>query len=354
MEIHAIDHVELFVDDLKSAAGHLCDSYGFAVTGRGGPDTGLAGCESLLLRQHDITLLLTAALDPAHRAAQYVRRHGDGVAVLGLAVDDAEDSFATAVERGAEPVAPAEHRAGGVAFASVGGFGDVEYRFTSRTDPAGPFAPGIIEEFGNGPAFVGALRAIDHFAVCVPAGRLAETVRRHREVFGFEQTFEEVIIVGGQSMISKVVQSPSRAVTLTVIEPDTTREPGQIDRFLAAHDGAGVQHVAFLADSITRAVRECERQGVRFLDTPAAYYSQLPGRLGDVGVPLEELRELNILADRDQRGVMLQIFAASRHDRGTLFYELIERRGARTFGSNNIKALYEAIERHPTDQVGRA
>ncbi|WP_433325299.1 4-hydroxyphenylpyruvate dioxygenase [Spirillospora sp. CA-294931] len=347
MEIRAIDHIELFVEDAEEPAAHLRDGFGFALAGRGGAGTGLRGCESVLLRQGGITLLLTAATSADHRAAEYVRQHGDGVGVIGLLVDDAQAAFAEAVERGAVPVAPPETvgpDGARVVFASVEGFGDVEHRFVSRENRAGPFAP-FIEETGCGRGGGGLLKTVDHFAICVPAGTLDATVHHYREVFGLSQTFEERIVVGGQAMDSKVVQSASERFTLTVIEPDTSRDPGQIDAFLAAHDGAGVQHVAFLTDDITTAVRTGGERGVRFLSTPESYYDMLTPRLGQVGVPVDELRELNILADRDHAGVMLQIFTESRHPRGTLFYELIDRRGARTFGSNNIQALYEAVAR---------
>lgn len=350
MDIQSIDHLELFVEDAARTAGVLCAAYGFTVHGRGGHDTGLAGCRSILLRQRGITLLITSALGGDHRAAEYVRRHGDGVAVIGLAVPDAQAAFAEAVERGALPVAPPDvlgPEGARVTFASVYGFGDVEHRFTSRETAGGPFAPGAVQETVPAPASGGGglLEAVDHLAVCLPAGELAETVRRYQEVFGFGQTFEERILVGDQAMDSKVVESASGQVTLTLIEPDITRAPGQIDEFVRSHGGPGVQHIAFLTSDITDSVREVAKGGVRFLVTPPAYYDGLTERLGPMDVPVETLRELNILADRDHWGIMLQIFTESDHPRRTLFYELIDRRGARTFGSNNIKALYEAVER---------
>jgi 4-hydroxymandelate synthase len=189
----------------------------------------------------------------------------------------------------------------------------------------------------------------------VPAGELNKTVRHYQEVFGFKQIFEERIIVGSQAMDSKVVQSRSGKVTFTIIEPDITCDPGQIDMFVESHGGAGIQHVAFLTDDITAAVGTIAERGVRFLNTPPSYYDALTARLGPIGVPMDALRELNILADRDHWGVMLQIFTESWHPRRTLFYELIDRRGARTFGSNNIQALYEAVEREQTtNQAGLA
>jgi 4-hydroxymandelate synthase len=348
MDIRAIDHIEFYVNDAEREARYLCDAFGFAIHGRGGPDTGLKACRSVLLRQGEMNLLLTSALGGDHRAGDYVRRHGDGVAVIGLAVDDAHAAFAEAVERGAVPLAPPvvlEHEDARVTFASVKGFGDVEHRFTSREGSDGPFAPGTIEEIIPAQPRDGLLERVDHIAVCLPAGELDGTVCRYWDVFGLSQTFEERIVVGSQAMDSKVVQSPSGRVTFTIIEPDTTRDPGQIDEFVRSHDGAGVQHIAFLTGDIAAAVRSTAERGVRFLTTPSGYYDDLTSRLGPVGVPLETLRELNILADRDHSGVMLQIFTESCHPRRTLFYELIDRRGARTFGSNNIKALYEAVER---------
>ncbi|MFC0037749.1 4-hydroxyphenylpyruvate dioxygenase [Actinomadura rayongensis] len=348
MDIRSVDHIELFVADADQAAARLADAYGFAITGRSTPwGAGDAGYTSVLLRQRDITVLLTAATGARHRAAEYVERHGDGVAVIGLVVDDAHAAFAAAVERGAEPVAPPETLGpdgGRVTFASVAGFGDVEHRFVSRERPGGPFAPGAFAETGD-PAGEGLLTDIDHFAVCVPAGDLDPMIRRYGEVFGMEVTFEEQIVVGNQAMRSKVIQSRSRGLTFTILEPDTSRSPGQIDAFVAGHRGPGIQHVAYLTDDIARAVATIASRGVRFLTTPDAYYDELPARLGQVGVPTETLRELNILADRDHGGVMLQIFTESAHPRRTYFDEVIDRRGARTFGSNNIKALYEAVER---------
>lgn len=349
MDIQAIDHIELFVEDAEQTAAHLRDCFGFALTGRGGSNTGLHGCDSILLCQSTITLLVTSPTSADHRAADYVRWHGDGVGVIGLRVPDAQAAFVEAVERGATPVAPPEVSGppgARVVFASVMGFGDVEHRFVSREGGlAAPFAP-VIQETGCGRSGEGLLKAVDHFAVCVPAGTLDETVHHYQEVFGLRHIFEEQIVVGTQAMNSKVVQSDSEKLTLTIIEPDITRDPGQIDSFLKAHDGAGVQHIAFLTEDIVTAVRTSANRGVRFLTTPSSYYDMLTPRLGPIGVPVEELRDLNILADRDHSGVMLQIFTESRHPRGTFFYELIERRGARTFGSKNIQALYEAVERH--------
>ncbi|WP_406443861.1 4-hydroxyphenylpyruvate dioxygenase [Streptomyces sp. NBC_00631] len=348
MDIGAIDHLECYVADSESSADFFRDAFGFRICGRGGPETGLPGCRSVLVRQGAISLLLTSALRADHPVAEYVRRHGDGVAVIAVATDDADAAFAEAVTRGAAAVAPPVRLAdegARVTFASVAGFGDVAQRFVQRDAADGPFAPGRISDEHPQDTTPGLLKSIDHIAVCVPAGELDRTVDHYRSVFGLTQIFDERIIVGDQAMDSKVVQSESGGLTLTILEPDITKKPGQIDEFVRLHDGAGVQHVAFLTEDISAAVRKFTEHGVDFLSTPSGYYDVLTERLGTLAVPVDELRELNILADRDHWGQMLQIFTASRHPRQTLFYELIDRRGGRTFGSNNIKALYEAVDR---------
>jgi 4-hydroxymandelate synthase len=347
VKIDKIDHIEFYVEDAAQTANELCAGYGFQIHGRGGPETALSGCRSILLRQHDITLLITSATAADHPAAAFVREHGDGPAVIAFAVPDARACFATAVQRGAKPVAPPAGRQ--VVWASVQGFGDVAHRFVSRPDADGGFAADWISETpaegGAGPdAGDGLLRDIDHIAVCLPAGELAPAVQAYQDVFGFSETFRERIIVGEQAMDSIVVQSPSGVVTFTLLEPDVRLARGQITEFVEAHRGAGVQHIAFRTPSISDAIRDCTKRGVSFLATPSSYYDALPARLGP-DLPLASLRELNILADRDKWGMMFQIFTRSTHSRHTFFYELIERQGALTFGSNNIKALYEAVER---------
>jgi 4-hydroxymandelate synthase len=198
------------------------------------------------------------------------------------------------------------------------------------------------------------LRIIDHVAVCVPPGELDPTIAFHERVFGFTVIFEEYIEIGDQGVMSKVVQSPSGGVTFTILQPDLTRQAGQIDDFLAWHDGAGVQHVAFLTKDIVRAVRTATGRGVEFAVTPSSYYDMLAGRLGSTDIPVAALRPLGILVDRDHWGQMYQIFAKSTHIRRTYFVELIDRHGARTFGTNNIPALYAAKERELAEIRDRA
>jgi len=350
MHVLGLDHIEFYVGDARQAAQSLCAAYGFRVYGHGGPETGLAGQRSVLLGQGDIRMLLTSGLRASHPASQFVARHGDGVAVIALRADGAAAAYAAAVAAGGTGISQPrawENDETRVVTAEVAGFADVVYRLVERGGGDAHFQPGAIE---MGPG-AGAdsdhdlLAVIDHAAVCVPAGELDGTVRFHEEVFGLAVTFQEYIELGDQGMMSKVVQSPSGGLTFTIIEPDVSRRPGQIDDFLAWHDGAGVQHVAYLTRDIVRAVRTLAGRGVEFAVTPSGYYDMLGPRLGTTDIAVEALRPLGILVDRDHWGQMYQIFAKSTHIRRTYFAELIDRHGARTFGTSNIPALYAAKER---------
>jgi 4-hydroxymandelate synthase len=351
MNILGIDHVELYVGDARQTAYYLCTAFGFRIIGQGGPETGLADQRSLLLGHGEIRVVLTSGLSAEHPATEYVARHGDGVALVAFGTNDAAQVFTEAVAAGATALTPPqtyEDDQTRVVVATVSGFGDVAHRLVERHGPTEQFLPGGIEML---PAPTGSsaekdlLDVIDHVAICVPAGELASTAEFYRKVFGFSEIFAEYIEVGGQGMDSKVVQSPSRGVTFTLIEPDPTRTPGQIDDFLRWHAGAGVQHLAFRTNDIVAAVASFSARGVGFLATPGSYYDTLEERLGPVDVPVPALRELGVLVDSDHFGQLFQIFTQSMHVRRTLFLELIERHGALTFGSGNIKALYEAKER---------
>ncbi|MBT2510503.1 4-hydroxyphenylpyruvate dioxygenase [Streptomyces sp. ISL-98] len=344
-----IDHVGFAVDDLAEATNFFVNNYGLGVYAKAaGPDATDGAARMTAVGREGIRLLLTDAQGSDHPAAAYVERHGDGVSDIALSTADAAAAYAEAVRRGARPVAePREHD--GIVTATIGAFGDVTHTFVQRTaDQEALALPGLTPVTGQEQAAPAAtavgLHTIDHFAVCLEAGQLDATVAYYETVLDFEMVFTERIVVGGQAMDSKVVQSRSGAVTLTLIEPDTSREPGQIDKFIKVHGGGGVQHIAFATDDIVRDVSGLGENGLAFLTTPGAYYEQVPERLDLQRHSVDALRELNILVDEDQDGQLLQIFTKSVHPRGTLFFEVIERLGARTFGSGNIKALYSAVE----------
>ncbi|MEU5436807.1 4-hydroxyphenylpyruvate dioxygenase [Streptomyces sp. NPDC020719] len=345
-----LDHVGFSVGDLAEATEFFVNNYGLGVYAQStSPVEADGSVRAHALGRRDIRFVLTDSRGTDHPASAYVERHGDGVSDIALSVPDAAAAFAEAVRRGARPVAEPQER-DGVVTASITAFGDVTHTFVQRPDGMNPAVlPGLSpvgqdrEAEAAGAAAAG-LHTVDHFAVCLEPGQLVPTVEFYERVLDFAMVFTERIVVGGQAMDSKVVQSRSGAVTLTLIEPDTSREPGQIDKFIKEHGGAGVQHIAFATDDIVRDVDLLGAEGLAFLKTPAAYYDQVPDRLDLLRHSVDQLRALNILVDEDQDGQLLQIFTKSVHPRGTLFFELIERLGARTFGSGNIKALYSAVE----------
>lgn len=347
MNIGAVDHVEFYVGDAQQVAFDLCTAFGFRVCGQSSPEAEQADHRSLLLRQGGIQIVLTSALTPLHPAASYVARHGDGVANVAFEVSDVVQALEMAVAGGATALdRPAVYSGDGaeVVTASVLGFGDVMHRLVERTGDREQFLPGVMEIIDlDAEEGEDLLSTIDHAAICLPAGQVGSTVAFYEKVFGFSQIFEEFIEVGSQAMNSKVVQSPSEKVTLTLIEPVTDREPGQIDAFLAGHGGAGVQHLALLCDDIVGTVQTLENRGVKFLQTPGSYYDQVQERFPRPNLRVEDLRRTNVLIDEDEWGQVFQIFTQSSHVRKTYFWEVINRHGARTFGSGNIKALYEAV-----------
>jgi len=341
MQNFEIDYVEMYVENLEMAAFGWVQKYAFTVaeTDRS------ADHRRVTLRQGPIELVLTEPTSDRHPAAAYLQSHGDGVADIALRTTDVAAAFEAAVRAGAAAVRePERNPETGVVTATIGGFGDVVHTLIQRDDTTVP--PTVVSRDKDDLELLG----IDHFAVCLTAGDLGPTVEYYERALGFRQTFEEHIVVGAQAMNSTVVQSASGAVTLTLIEPDTTADPGQIDDFLKEHHGPGVQHIAFTSADAVRAVRALSRRGVDFLKTPGAYYDLLGERITLKTHTLEDLRTTNVLADSDHGGQLFQIFTASIHPRHTLFFEIIERQGAGTFGSANIKALYEAVELERTGQ----
>jgi 4-hydroxymandelate synthase len=334
-----LDHVEFAVRDVRAATASLVDAYGLSLLGEYSDPS----CRSVALGHDGLRIVLTEGLADDHPASGYVARHGDGVIDIALRVDDARAAYDTALRRGAQRAVPPVERSGRVR-ASVVAFGDVVHSFVEY-----PPGQGWTMSVGGPPALPATsgptgLIGMDHFAVCVATGELEPLIHHYESVLGFGKVFENRIEVGEQVMNSIVVRNPAGDVTFTILEPHPESSAGQIDDFVKDNDGAGVQHIALRTDDIVRTVGTLRERGVAFLPTPAAYYDQLPQRLDPVGHSVEELREFDILADADHDGMLFQIFARSVHPRRTYFFEVIERRGARTFGAGNIKALYRAIE----------
>jgi 4-hydroxymandelate synthase len=323
-----LDYVRFYVGSLDTARNWLVRGYGLGERplGDAGPDW--AAVRSTEIGANDVRFVFSEPLVEDHPGTAYVDHHGDGVADIALRVSDAKAAFEAAVARGARPVA-GPSRAGGVVTASIMGFGDTLHTFVEYPD--GPPAPITVDAEEPG-----ALLEIDHFAVCVENGHLDATVDFYRDVLNFELIFDETLAI---------VQSKSGSVTFTLIEPDTSKEPGHIDDFLKDHGGAGVQHIAFAANGIIEAVELLRDRDVEFMGTPDSYYADLLQRVVPEQYSLADLRDQQVLVDEDHDGQLYQIFARSVHPRNTIFLELVERLGARGFGSGNITALYQAAER---------
>ncbi|MEU3853339.1 4-hydroxyphenylpyruvate dioxygenase [Streptomyces sp. NPDC029554] len=346
MPPHAIAYAELYVADDREAAGFLADSLGFEPVAVSGPATGTPDRRSTALRSGEVTLVVTQALAGGTAVADYVERHGDSIADLAFSCPDVRSAFDRAVLAGAAALrTPVPSPADDSWYAAVSGFGDL--RHTLVTEGEGLLLPPD-REWALLPAATGTggpRPALDHVAVCLEPGTLRKTAEFYEAAFDTPYYSSEYIEVGGQAMDSIVVRNADGGITFTLIEPDDTRLPGQINRFLESHGGPGVQHLAFLVDDIVGAVRSLGDRGVAFLRTPGTYYDLLTERVSGLSDRIADLRDTNVLVDRDEWGYLLQIFTRSPYPRGTLFYEYIQRNGARGFGSSNIKALYEAVER---------
>lgn len=353
----AVNHVEFAVDDLGAHTGELVDCYGFTVAGVTDPHVADVDSGSVALRQGDITVVLTEGYLGTHPAAAYVAAHGSGVADIALTTTDAGAAFTAAVERGARAVLePTAHRDTGTVLARIGAFGDVVHTFVQYgPDAAHHLPPGLRPVAPLAPSGPSTrLAELDHVAVCVAAGQLETTVAFYRDVLGFRAIYDERVVVGEQVMLSTVVQNECATVTFVIIEPEHAAAPGQLTTFLRDHDGPGVQHLAFSTDNIVASVAALRDRGVACLRTPATYYTLLVDRLELDSYTVPELQALDILVDEDHDGQLFQIFTRSTHPRGTYFSEVIQRRGARTFGSGNIKALYTAVELDHANQRAAA
>jgi 4-hydroxymandelate synthase len=334
MPAETIAYVELYTGDYQSALDYFVSSLGFTAVAESG------ACEdhSALLRQGGVGLVVTEG--PSARA--FLEDHGDGIADIALSCDDVAGTRDAALAAGASLV---PSQAGQVV---VSGFGDTCHTLVAAADVMRP--PAGRDWTGSPPGGSRAtpqswIRLLDHVAVCLPSGTLEDCADFYADGFGLSRYSGEHTEMGDQAMDSIVVRSPSGGVTFTLLEQDMSKKPGQIEGFLSRNDGAGVQHLAFGVDDIISAVHEFGGHGIDFLHTPGAYYDMLAARLPGIQVEIADLRAANVLADRDEWGYLLQLFTRSPYRRNTLFYELIQRRGARGFGSANIKALYEAVER---------
>jgi 4-hydroxyphenylpyruvate dioxygenase len=351
MPLHGIDHVELWVGNAAQAGYYFKHAFGFQEVAYSGLETGLRDRTSHVLQQGNIRLVLTGTLRSDTEVAEHHRSHGDGVKVIALSVPDVEHAYREATKRGARGLSEPrslEDEHGRVMLADVATYGETVHRFVDRSAYDGAFLPGfeaVASADGAGKALV---HEIDHIVGNVELGAMDRWVSYYENVFGMTEMIhftDEAISTEYSALMSKVVTGGDGRVKFPINEPAEGKRKSQIDEYLEYYEGAGAQHIALTTDDIVRTVAELRGRGIRFLRTPDSYYEEVPGRIGEISESLEDLRRLGILVDRDDEGYLLQIFTAPLGDRPTIFFELIERHGARGFGEGNFKALFEAIER---------
>jgi 4-hydroxyphenylpyruvate dioxygenase len=349
--INGTDFIEFYVGNAKQAAHFYQAAFGFQIVAYRGPETGVRDRVSYLLAQNKIRFILTSPLGSDGEIADHVRRHGDGVRDIALWVDDARDAYAKAVERGAESAyEPRVLRDddGQVVVAGIKIYGDTIHSLVERRAYRGVFMPGFQKREPHYRAQPTGLIHVDHCVGNVELGKMNSWVGFYERVMGFKNliSFDDAdISTEYSSLMSKVMSNGNERIKFPINEPARGKKKSQIDEYLDFYGGPGVQHLALATDDIIHAVRTLRDRGVEFLTVPTAYYQELQGRVGKIDEPIDALEELGILVDRDPDGYLLQIFSKPVQDRPTLFYEIIERKGARSFGKANFKALFEAIAR---------
>jgi 4-hydroxyphenylpyruvate dioxygenase len=352
LPLNGTDYVEFYVGNAKQAAYFYRAAFGFQLLAYRGPETGHRDLASYVLQQNKIRFVLSTPLGPDHPVAQHILAHGDGVHDVALWVEDAAAAHREATARGAqsmqEPVM-LEDENGRVRISAIAAYGETIHSFIERRDYQGIFLPGFqpVAEHDTLTRPVG-LEYIDHIVGNVGWGEMDKWVAFYRDVLGFQlyQHFDdEDISTEYSALMSKVMSNGNGRVKFPINEPAEGKRKSQIEEYLEYYGGPGVQHIAMATPNIVHTVTALRDQGVEFLRVPTAYYDELESRVGRIEEPVDRLAELGILVDRDDEGYMLQIFTRPVEDRPTLFFEIIQRKGSRSFGKGNFKALFEAIER---------
>ncbi len=347
--IKRLDHLEFYVGNAKQAAAYFSQCFGFTITAYSGLETGERKTTSYVLEQGDIRFVISAALSPEHPIANSVLRHGDTIAVIGMEVTDVSRAYHQAVERGAVGAIPPTHQEddyGVVQFAAIRIFGDTMIKFIDRSHYAGPFAPGFTARSAKSTRSAG-LKGIDHVVGNVEMGAMNQWVEFFIKTMGYELQMhfdDQSISTEYSALMSKVLQNGTKTA-FNINEPAIAKRKSQIDEYLEFHNGPGIQHIGLTTENIAETVTRLREFGVEFLPIPKTYYEDLPDWINEIDVPVARLAELGILVDRDQDGYLLQLFTRPVGDRPTLFFEVIERHGAKGFGAGNFKSLFMALER---------
>jgi 4-hydroxyphenylpyruvate dioxygenase len=352
LPLNGTDFLEFYVGNARQAAYYYRAAFGMKLVAYRGPETGTRDRASYLVQQDKIRFVLTTPLAPDGPLAEHIRLHGDGVHEIALWVDDAESAYRETTKRGArgvqEPTVLRDEQ-GEVRISAIAAYGDTIHSFVERKNYRGIFLPGFkaVESDDLVARPVG-LKYIDHMVGNVGWGQMDAWVGFYRDVMGFQlyQHFDDNDISTEYSaLMSKVMSNGNGRVKFPINEPATGKRKSQIEEYLEYYRGPGVQHIAMATDDIIGTVSKLRAQGIAFLRVPTTYYDDLESRCGKIDEPVDQLADLGILVDRDDEGYMLQIFTKPVEDRPTLFYEVIQRKGSRSFGKGNFKALFEAIER---------
>lgn len=351
LPLQGTDYVEFYVGNAKQAAHFYKTAFGFQSLAYAGPETGIKDRASYAIRQHKLTLVLTTPLRSGNAIADHIYKHGDGVKVLALRVEDARSAFEETTKRGGqaymEPVVLKDEQ-GEVVLSGIHTYGETVHIFVERKNYNGAFMPGYREwksEYNPSPT---GLLYVDHCVGNVGWNQMNPRVKFYEEVMGFRNILsfdDKDISTEYSALMSKVMSNENGYVKFPINEPAEGKKKSQVEEYLDFYDGEGVQHVAMATNDIVSTVRQLRDRGVEFLRVPVSYYDDLLDRVGPIDEDLEPLKELGILVDRDDEGYLLQLFTKPVEDRPTLFFEIIQRKGAKSFGKGNFKALFEALER---------
>jgi 4-hydroxyphenylpyruvate dioxygenase len=351
LPLYGTDYIEFYVGNAKQAAHYYISAFGFRPIAYAGPETGSRDLVRYVIRQHKLTFVLSTSLRSGTPIAEHVSKHGDGVKAIALMVDDAEKAWLETTGRGALSWKEPEILSDGQGEMGISGirlYGDTVHLFIDRTKYSGIFMPGFRKWESGLESISTGLLHVDHCVGNVGWNQMNKWVSFYEEVMGFKNilTFDDQDISTEYSaLMSKVMSNGNGYVKFPINEPAEGKKKSQVEEYLEFYGGEGVQHVAMASDDIVHTVSELMKRGVEFLKVPDAYYEGLEERVGKLDEDLQPLKELGILVDRDPEGYLLQIFSKPVEDRPTVFFEIIQRKGAKSFGKGNFKALFEAIEK---------
>jgi 4-hydroxyphenylpyruvate dioxygenase len=351
LPLEGTDYVEFYVGNAKQAAHFYKTAFGFQSLAYAGPETGIKDRASYALRQNKLTFVFTTPLRPGNAIADHIYKHGDGIKMLALRVNDATSAWEETTRRGAASYLEPQRlkdKQGEVVMSGIHTYGETVHLFIERKNYTGAFMPGYVEwKTEYNPPTTGLLY-VDHCVGNVGWNQMNKWVQFYEEVMGFRNILsfdDNDISTEYSALMSKVMSNGNGFVKFPINEPAEGKKKSQVEEYLEFYNGEGCQHVAMATHDIVQTVRELQHRGVEFLKVPTTYYDDLQSRVGKIDEDIAALKELGILVDRDDEGYLLQIFTKPVEDRPTLFFEIIQRKGAKSFGKGNFKALFEAIER---------